>query len=70
MQLLGLVQTPVAHIFFFLFVHFLQKRVAMYLSQKSSCYEPKTVVYAELILHHVVLDNTERQIPIFHFDEI
>ena len=42
----------------------------VYLSQKSSGYEPKTVVDAELVLHHVVLDNTEEQIPIFHFDKI
>ena len=42
----------------------------VYLSQKSSGYEPKTVVDAELVLHHVVLNNTEEQIPIFHFDKI
>ena len=42
----------------------------VYLSQKSSSYEPKTVVDAELVLHHVVLNNTEEQIPIFHFDKI
>ena len=42
----------------------------MYLSQKSSGYEPKTVVDAELVLHHVVLNNTEEQNPMFHFDKI
>ena len=42
----------------------------VYLSQKSSGYEPKTVVDAELVLHHIVLNNTEEQIPIFQFDKI
>ena len=42
----------------------------VYLSQKSSGYEPKTVVDAELVLHHVVLNNTEEQNPMFHFDKI
>ena len=42
----------------------------MYLSQKSSGYEPKTVVDAELVLHHVVLNNTEEQNPMFHFDNL
>ena len=73
MQLLGLVQTPVTHIqysYILNLYNIMNWLWNVYLSQKSSGYEPKTVVDAELVLHHVVLNNTEEQIPIFHFDKI